>query len=495
MPKNQVKTTSQAFRLAAEGLRRAARAPNIHAYEPHSGQKQFHISQAKGRLLIGGNRSGKTVGGIAEDIWWARGKHPYRRVPQTPTRGRICAVDFDYGIKQIIFPILSRLLPLSELKGGHWDTAYNKEEHLLTLANESTIEFKSYEQQQNKFAGTSLHWCHFDEEPPKYIYDECMLRLVDTAGSWWITETPTEGMSWIYDALFLAAKTNPQYDVIQVSSRDNPYIAEAEIEAATVGLTEDEKKMRIGGEILPAGGFVFVKYLSPKNIIDPMIPNKEWLHAASMDAGFNNPTCFLWHAVSPDGVIITYAEHYKSKEIVPYHAAAVHEMNKEIEREPDYYIGDPSIANTDPITGTSVQLEYIDFGIPIMLGTRDKSGSIQRVARYLQGINGVPKWYICRNCEWLLWELPRLRNPTWSHRKAAYEHNAKEGQQEKDDHACDTARYFIASRPEVDDGTEAPIERTQDGLPASTAVGLDRYADEGSLINKPIIDEYLGSEW
>ena len=119
-------TSSDAFAHLAERLKVQAVRPNILGYKPHAKQIQFHSSEAKGKLYIGGNRSGKTTGGIAEDIYWLTGKHPYRQTPPPPVAGRIVSVDFINGIEKIIRPEIARWLPPSELKGGTWSTAYSK---------------------------------------------------------------------------------------------------------------------------------------------------------------------------------------------------------------------------------------------------------------------------------------------------------------------------------------------------------------------------------
>ena len=49
-----------------EELRRQAVRPNINGYQPHDKQIDFHSSPAKTRLYIGGNRSGKSFGNVAE---------------------------------------------------------------------------------------------------------------------------------------------------------------------------------------------------------------------------------------------------------------------------------------------------------------------------------------------------------------------------------------------------------------------------------------------
>ena len=197
MAKSKIKNEREFLRGLTEGVRTAARRPNIYGYTPHEKQVSFHSSGARGKLFIGGNRSGKTVGGAAEAVYRATGRHPFRPVPPPPTRGRVVSVDFLNGVEKIVRPEIARWLPNSEIRGGSWESGYDRELRTLNLENGSTIEFMSYDQDLDKFAGTSRHWVWFDEEPPQDIFTECLLRLLDTGGDWWITMTPVEGMTWV----------------------------------------------------------------------------------------------------------------------------------------------------------------------------------------------------------------------------------------------------------------------------------------------------------
>ena len=201
--KQEAQTPGQMFTSLAEQLRQQALAPNIHGYVPMYKQKLFHVATQRKKLYIGGNRSGKTFGGVAEDIMWVTKKHPYRTLPEGPIRGRVVGVDFLQGVQKILLPLYSQLIPPSELIDGSWERSYDKQLRTLTLDNGSFLEFMSYDQDTDKFAGTSRHFIHYDEEPPKHIFNECNARLVDTAGSYWLTMTPVEGMTWIYDDIYL----------------------------------------------------------------------------------------------------------------------------------------------------------------------------------------------------------------------------------------------------------------------------------------------------
>lgn len=476
--RNDPETAIDALRLLAETLKTSSKRPNVYGYEPHIKQDLFHSSVKKRRLYIGGNRSGKTTGGVVEDIWWATGTHPYRETPEPPVRGRVIGTDFLNGISKTILPEVSRWVPVTSLRGNSWSTAYDKLERKLNFENGSFIEFMSYDQDLDKFAGTSRHFIHFDEEPPKDIYNENMARLIDTGGSAWLTMTPVDGMTWVYDTIYMPGiEGSDTIDVIVVEMAENPHLAMAEVEEYLGSLDEDEREARGKGKFIQLGGLIY-KGFSDKgehsNVVETfnIRDNPDWLLAASLDHGFNNPTCWLWHAVDPDGQVVTFKEHYQSGLTIDEHAKIVHAINDEMGRVPDFYIGDPSIRNTDPITGTSIHQEYLGYGIPIILGNNDVRAGIVKTARYLKPhpTTGRPGWVVTSDCPRLIWEFKRYRWKTYASSKLSRDNNVQEAPHKKDDHALDSARYFIMSRPDLTpEGTDNPVERLGNFLNAPSS--------------------------
>lgn len=440
-----------------DGLNRAVSRPSIFGYKAHDKQVRFHSDQSRGRLYIGGNRSGKTVGGVVEDIQYLRGQHPYRRVPESPVRGRIVTTSYTEGVKLVIIPELQKWLPPSELINGSWEDSYQKADRLLTLSNGSTCELMSYDQDVEKFAGTSRHFVHFDEEPPKEIFTECKMRLLDTAGDWWMTMTPVEGMTWVYDDIYMPGLVpGSNIGVIIIDTEENPYISNAEIEEALSGLDDNERKARKEGKFVQIGGLVFRNFNPGRNVIAPLSPDqlrriKGWTHYASLDHGFNNPTAWLWHAVSPPdklgrSFIVTYDELYDNETIVETFARQVLERNAQPNRvHPAIYVGDPAIKQRQAVTGDSIQLAYMQHGIPIILGNNDVAIGVNKMNKYL----GNGRWVITENCPNLLRELPRVKWKIFQHAKQRHENNKREEIHKQNDHAPDSARYFFSMMPDL----------------------------------------------
>lgn len=490
-----------------ERLKDARIRPGLNAYHPHPKQVDFHADTSKKKLFIGGNRSGKTVGGSLETIWWAKGEHPYRKVPMAPTQLRVVTTDFIEGLEGIVLPEIRRWIPDSLLVNGSWEDTYKKRLRKLELTNKSTIEFMTYEQNLVAFAGTSRTAIWFDEEPPKDIYQECLARLIDQDGSYWITMTPVEGMTWVFDDLYTKAQHDDSIYVLEVDMLDNPHISESAAKSYLDGLDDNERAIRKEGRFVSRSGMIYAPHLRDIHIIDDYKEQAGLVTYEMMDHGFNNPTAWLWAQINPDGDVFIFDEYYERFRTVSQHIPFIAEKRKAHVVPSSYCVGDPSIRNTDPITGTSIQTEYAKGGIGIALGVNDFSVGVDRVIHYLQGSLGDysrPKLYISVRCTNLLWEIRKLQWASWHQKKLAATRNRKEEQMGKDDHLCDALRYGLMSRPEIDDGTSIPpldmLDEFIPEVPANEGIGSSRLAgprwDESkSSRGKGPTDPFLGDEW
>lgn len=524
----------------AEKLKEGSRAPNIKKYSPHEKQFEFHSSLQKKKLYIGGNRSGKTTGGVCEDIWRATCTHPYRPDLNAigPNRGRVIGVDFINGIEKIIFPQFKQWIYPSALKGGSWESAYEKWTRTLTFSNGSTIEFMSYDQDLDKFAGTSRHWIHFDEEPPQSIYIENMARLIDTDGDFWITMTPVDGMTWVYDDLYEGKVNNADSEVlvVEVNTLDNPYLSQNAIKSFSSSVDKDEVTTRIGGKFVSVGGRVYKNFdptpgglhVLTEPFDDPAKSFRKWLWICSLDHGLNNPTAVYWTAWDANGFGVVFREHYKREWTIDQHAKRILEVNRELGRSPDFYVADPSIQNRSAITNTSIHQEYMKHGIAFTLGNNDVKAGIVRFKRYLNPAKLIgprneatkdwdgdtfPRLRFTPDCEKAIWELRRYRWKTYTNKKLQHDNNNYEEPHKKDDHSCDSLRYMIMTRPDLIADNENLHDRVSDimsGIGQRLGTTSSNYDDPFNRVDKgwqegnslPVgnsdgweYDEHMGGVW
>jgi phage terminase large subunit-like protein len=464
----------------ATGLESQATEPNLYGYHPHDHQVTFHESTTAGRLFIGGNRSGKSVGGVVEDLWWVTKRHPYLELPEGPIRGRVVGSDFPNGVNTILLPIFKRWVIPSDLVNGSWEDSWSERgvegEKTLHFANGSFLEFRSCDQELVKHAGTSRHFVHFDEEPPSSIFNENLLRLADTNGRFWITMTPIDGMTWVYEDLFMPATTGANLDVtvIQVSSYDNPHVTVEGLSKATAFLDEDEKKARLYGQFTPKGGLVYKDFTESAHVLEetPWVPPPGWRIYTSTDHGVNNPTAWLWHAVSPTGEVVTFHEHYASDMTISEHAQVVKQYEKDKPWTVWVRTGDPAMHQRNGESGMSVIQLYAKEGLGI--GTKgvphEVTIGVDRVRQYLKTNtrSGTPWWQVSRQCTNLIREMRALHWKTYESSKLADSNNPIERIQKKNDHACDALRYFFTLMPVLTPGDIVRQDASDQGYHAPT---------------------------
>lgn len=473
-------TNDEILLEVSTGLKEVSRAPNIKKYRPHTKQHTFHCSYVKKKLYIGGNRSGKTVGGVCEGIWRASCTHPYRPDLNAlgPTRGRVVGVDFTHGIEAIILPIYKQWCYPSILKGDSWETAWDKNLKILTFKNGSTIEFMSYDQDLDKFAGTSRHWIHFDEEPPKPIFIECLARILDTDGDYWITMTPVEGITWVFEDLYdkNIGKDNADVLIVEINTLENPYLSESGIANFISSTDSEEQSIRIGGKFVQQGGKIWKNFdpiVGGKHVLKEPIDTpkdyfKDWLWIMSLDHGLNNPTAVLWIAIDKNGFGVVFDEHYANELSVEQQAERIILKIKQHGRVPDIMVADPSIAARNGITMSSIQQEYQKYGLSFIMGNNDVKAGLVRVKRYWNNakyvgsrshplfvdendaaVDKFPRLRVSPVCVNLIKEAKRYRWKTYRDKKLAYENNPYEEPHKKDDHACDALRYGIMTQPDL----------------------------------------------
>lgn len=455
--------------LASVGdtLKQTAYLPNLTRYEPWFKQEWFHKSQKKGRLFIGGNRTGKTVSNVVECIWWLTKTHPYIKMPVEPVRGRFVTVDFKNIIKPVTIPMFKQWLPTHYLINGNWDDSYDKETDTLHLENGSFIEFMSYEQETDKFASASRHFVAFDEEPPKVIWAECLARLIDTNGSWWLSMTPLFGMTWVYKQVYMPSKSNPNspFFVVQADMAENPHLPDEAREAYLATLSEEDVKARKEGNFVPRGGNVFKNFNPDRHRLarEDFKLTSDMRIFTSVDQGWVHPTAWLWHAVNPAGEVVTFHEMRMPSVTVSEWARIVHDFEKALK-----YVdtggtarvyqrtGDPALLKTNAQTGLSDQMEYARHGIFLALENVPKGpGSVDVGLKKLDDYfkvnpeTGRPTWRYTENCILLEEEMLNYRWDVWASKKLEEQNAPKTTPHKLEDDLCDCLRYFIASQPDL----------------------------------------------
>lgn len=282
-------------------------SPHINVYEPLSDKHMvIHMSEAKERWAFTGNRFGKTSLMILEDIWHATGEYPswYPEGGKSPCPcdGRIVCTDFVNGIEKIILPTLFKWLPKGSLK------EYSKQKRIIYLMNGSTIDCMSQDQDVQAFAGVSRHWTHFDEHGRYDIYLECKMRLLDTSGRFWSSLTPELGMSWEFDTILEKEAGRKELEIFRGATMDNPTLSPDEIERMKEGLSPEEIRVKLYGDMVALTGKVYKEFNKADHVIEPFYIPREWKRVRAIDPHINKPTAVTWIVVSPEQNYYVYDE-------------------------------------------------------------------------------------------------------------------------------------------------------------------------------------------
>ena len=179
--------------------------------------KNKHGRLPRVRLFEGGNQSGKTVIGIAEDIAhmlgyrpWLDQKDPdYRIRIKVPNSGLVGCEVAGQNLVQRIEPQFKEFIPPQ--CEPEWTRYSDGSVKSITLTYDfygnkcgSTAHFRSYVQGADSFEGVLNDWQHWDEPPPQPILNAAARGKMASNAPSWFTMTPLKE-PYIYDLFSLNA--------------------------------------------------------------------------------------------------------------------------------------------------------------------------------------------------------------------------------------------------------------------------------------------------
>lgn len=304
----------------------------------HKKQMEFHKCPKRNRWVFGGNRTGKTECGAVEAVWFARGIHPYRKI-KGATKGWVVSltqeVQRDVAQEKLLSYLPEEWIEKVVMRRGREDSPTSGVIDFILVKNVfgtvSTIGFKSCDQGRQRFQGTSQDWIWFDEEPPKDIYDECRMRVLDTCGEMWGTMTPLMGLTWVHDEIYLNENKDPEAWYTMMSWQDNPYLNEKEVQMLEKLLTPEQRQSRQYGHFMSHSGLVYSEFDENVHVCDPFDVPKEWYDKISIDPGLVNPLSCHWYAVDGDGNVFVIAEHYAANHDAAWHTEAILEKCNQLD--------------------------------------------------------------------------------------------------------------------------------------------------------------------
>lgn len=412
----------------------------------HEKQMIFHKCLKRNRWVFGGNRSGKTECGAVEALWWARGNHPYRSNRKN-VQGWVVSLSYEVQRDVAQSKIMNYINPdwiedIVMMSGKKDSAEYGVVDYILiknVCGGMSKIAFKSCDQGREKFQGASLDFVWFDEEPPRDIYEECRMRVLDRCGDVWGTMTPLKGLTWVYDEIYLNSRQSDEVWHEHIEWADNPFLNPKEIADISKSLSEESLSSRRYGKFCEAEGIVYKEFDTQTHIIKPFDVPYEWQDNISIDPGLNNPTACLFCAIDFDGNIYVIAEHYEAGKDIDYHVEKIFELASKLDWHRDSKGRLSALidsAASQKTLASSKSVADLFYEKNIIVNTKvDKQlfSGIARVKDYLAS----GKLKIFENCVNLIREIK------------TYWWGKGDNPIKKDDHALDALRYYIMTKPQA----------------------------------------------
>ena len=256
---------------------------------------------------------------------------------------------------------------------------------------------------------------------------------------------------------------------IPAKLKDNPYLfKEGEYEANLLSLPEMQRRQLLEGDWAIADGAAFPEFRQSEHVIEPFEIPHDWRRFRSCDYGYSSFSAVHWFAIDPAfETLIVYRELYVSKHTGRDLAAKV--LALESGEKISYGILDSSCWHNRGQIGPSIAEEMITMGCRWRPSDRSAGARVAGKNRFHEVLKidedtGNPGIVFFNTCRQIIADLPVIPSDP----KGGDDIDARY----KNDHAFDSVRYGIMSRPKA----VSPFENwgkkpEQHWRPASTRFG------------------------
>lgn len=403
------------------------------------------------RILIAGNRVGKTVAGAFEVSCHLTGIYPHWWDGKRFTKPVRVWASGDTGKTTRDVVQLNLMGPHHELGTGMIpadcivkrlakpgvpdaiDTIYVR--HIS--GGTSILNFKSYDQRREGFQGTEQDVIWLDEEPPLDVYTECLLRTMTTKGIIILTFTPLSGLSDTVISFMPDGQLPEEHDgpkhVTMMGWDDAPHLTEEDKAELILSIPPYQRDARTKGIPQLGSGAIYPVPESEIVVDDFEIP-AHWPRVYALDVGWNR-TAAVWAAVDEEsGVLYLYSEHYQGQQEPAIHAQAIQGRGKWIPG-----VIDPAARGRGQKDGYKLLDIYRDLGLELTLANNAVEAGLYAVWQRLSA--GKIKVF------------KSMHN--WLSEYRVYRRDEKGHVVKKNDHLMDATRYLVMTG--VDKAEQRPL--------------------------------------
>lgn len=401
------------------------------------------------RLLLGGNRTGKTEGTGGVEIsyhltglypkWW-EGKR-FNRPNNWWAAGNSSKTTRDiiqsklFGAKDAIG---TGLIPADCIVGKPTSKAGVPDAFETVLIKHvsggtSQLQLKSYDQGRTAFEGTEKDGIWLDEEPPLDIYTECVLRTMDTTGTGQangmmiLTFTPLMGMSDTVLTFLPGGTIEERAEgskfVVMIGWDDCPHLTEATRAELLLSIPPFQRDARSKGIPQLGAGAIYPVPESDLVVPDIEIP-PHWPRGYGMDVGWNRTAAGFYAWNRENDIIYRTGEHYRGQAEPSIHAAAIKARGAWLPG-----VIDPAARGRSQHDGVQLMQQYKDLGLDIEKADNGVESGIYKVWERMS----TGRFKVFASCQNWLTEFRLYRRDEKGHIVKV------------NDHAMDEMRYFVAS--------------------------------------------------
>ena len=319
-------------------LQRRQRTNLLASYRPYAKQREYHSSTFREVLFMAGNQLGKTMAGTAEDAIHLTGRYPDwwdGHIFHTPIV--MLAGSESYELTR---DGLQRLLVGPPSDDTAWGTGFIPKDAIVAITRRagvsnaidsvtvrhetggmSTLLFKAYEQGRGKWQANTVHYVHFDEEPPSDVYFEGITRTNATKGLVRVTFTPLKGMSDVVARYVM--EESPDRHVVTMTIDDAEHYTDEDRARIIASYPPHEREARTKG--IPSLGSGRIFPVPEEDIVcEPFDVPQIWPQIVGIDFGWDHPFGATRCAWDRDSDVFYVVGEYRQREASPIiHAAAI----------------------------------------------------------------------------------------------------------------------------------------------------------------------------
>ncbi len=206
---------------------------------------------------------------------------------------------------------------------------------------------------------------------------------------------------------------------------------------------EDIRRALLEGDWDVFAGQYFKEFRVAKHVIEPVTIPDYWRRFRSIDWGYNDPCCVLWHAVDTEGKVYTYRELYINQTLASDVAKKIVELSEG--EQIDYTAASPDMwqkrGQMNYLQGECIADDFQKAGVLLVRADNDRLNGWNRIREYLKDApDGKPYWQCFKTCFNLIRTLPELIYD---------EHRVEDVSDACEDHAPESLRYGLMSRPRI----------------------------------------------